>query len=462
MRKIIYLFFVVIIFTTFSCKKDKNDPVDIPEAQLSKVVLKGASKTVGYFDKIKELPNGHILTGGYAYDSLYINGVRYSLTQADMFFIEYTKSGEIVKSKVFNLSGNQYLKDFCIGTDGSIYVLTEFDGSIDLGTGTLTSNGSYDDCMFKMNSALSVTNAYTFGNGSSSFCNALTVDKENNPIVIGNFQDNFMLHGVEVATTAGRSTLLVAKFNSTLTSSTFRTFSGNSSTYIYPKRIATDNNSNIYFGGEFVGKVYFTFSALYAEDYHAFLVKMNSSLESQWDKGGSGLDGNTNLCGLGTDADGNLYTVTNVEGTPTWNGVSYDFPTKGGVLQRFQSDGTLTWSKSIKGVYNYSFGLDVHNGRIVLYPGKNEGTLTINRGGPPYAEVLVFDYSGNTVWRKNCQPTGASFNGIYINNAIVDADKRIWITGYLRGNIDMNNNGSNLSDGTINAGNVENTFILRY
>ncbi|MBX7226300.1 MAG: hypothetical protein K1X55_09730 [Chitinophagales bacterium] len=462
MKKFIYLFSVIIAFMTFGCKKDKGDPVvSLPEAQLSKVVSNGTSKTLGYFEKIKELPNGHIIVGGYAYDSLYINGVRYSLTQADLFFIEYTKSGEIVKSKVLNLSGNQYLKDFDIGTDGSIYVLTEFNGSIDLGTGTLVANG-YDDCIFKMNSALSVTNAFAFGNESYAFCNKLTVDRENNPIVLGTFYDNFMLHGVEVTTTSGRSTLLVAKFNNTLTSSTFRSFYGDGSTYLYPNCITTDNNSNIYFGGEFVGKVFFTFSALYAEDYHAFFVKMNSSLEPQWDKGGSGLDGNTNLRGLGTDADGNVYTVTNVEGTPMWNGATYDFPTKGGLLQKFQTDGTLSWSKSIKGVYNYSFGMDVHQGRIVLYPGKNEGTLTINRGGPPYSEVLVFDYFGNTIWRKNFQPTGASFNSFYIYNAIVDSEKRIWLSGLLRGNIDLNNNGSNLSDGTVNTGDKENALILRY
>lgn len=47
------------------------------------------------------------------------------------------------------------------------------------------------------------------------------------------------------------------KVNSTLNSSTFKTFSGNASTSFNPSSVVVDENSNVYFTGNFVGKVYF-------------------------------------------------------------------------------------------------------------------------------------------------------------------------------------------------------------
>lgn len=458
MKKLIYFTIVILISITFSCKKDSTETPEAAESTLTKVIEK--NEHFGYIDKAILLPNGNILTGGEIYDSIVIKNTTYYSDDVDIFFIEYSPDGDYVKHKIFNLVNYQGLIDFEVGTDGNIVVVINFQNNIDLGVGPIVATNSNDDCIFRMNSNFQVINAYGFGGDNYRFTKDITLDQNNNPIALIEVDEPFNLNGVDVGVISGRSTLGVIKFNNTLTSSAYQIFYGNASTEIRPKTITADNNGNIYFGGYYSGKVFFSSSAIASTTEQGFLVKMNNSLNVDWDKTGTG-SGKFSVNNLVSDGT-NVYSANNVSNAVNWDGIDYNFATSGVVLQKISSNGDLTWSKNISGVYAYNYGISYSNNRIIIFPGKNSGTLNINRGGPPFSELMVFDLNGLLKWRKNFETTGATYNFFYINHAVADKNQRIWIMGNTNGNINVNNNGSSLTEGNFGITTNGQFFLLKY
>lgn len=442
-----------------ACKKDKNTDVQIPEGQLSKVVYK---QEQGYFRFIKSLPNGNVVAVGQNEDSIKFGNNTYYPDGRALFLVVYDKSGNVVKSRMLDLPSYQYFVDADIAPDGSIYVAFEFTGTINIGSGNLTSNGSVDICIARFSSNLETLNAFSYGSSINDFSCNISVGKNNDLFIIDEMRDEFSLHGIPVSILSGRSTLVVMKVNSTLNSSTFKTFSGNASTSFNPSSVVVDGNSNVYFTGNFIGKVYFGDIAQFVSgNYKTFLVKLNASLETQWDFAGSGSGGSSGQ-ELAIDANQNLYLLNSIEGEIDWLENNYNLGVDGNILQYIDTDGNVKWTKKFAGIYNYSYSkLTTTNNRVALDLGKVAGNITIGRGGPPFSDLIVLDNLGNTQWRKSFEPTSSSFPYVYIGGICFDSDGRIWLCGEMKGKYDFNNNGSTIAEGNFNEDSYRN-FILKY
>ena len=194
--------------------------------------------------------------------------------------------------------------------------------------------------------------------------------------------------------------MVVMKFNNTLSSSSFKEFSGNVSTVINPRSVVVDNNSNIYLIGYLVGKVYFGDEAQNViGESQTFILKLNSDFETEWDFVGSGMGGSFGK-ELAIDENQNIFLLTQVEEDLSWLGTNYNFTSTGNIIQKINSAGNVIWTKKINGFYNYSYSkLSVNKDRVVFSMGKNDGILTIERGGPAFSELIVLDNLGNLKWQ---------------------------------------------------------------
>ena len=131
-------------------------------------------------------------------------------------------------------------------------------------------------------------------------------------------------------------------------------------------------------------------------------------------------------------------------------------------MQYIDTDGNVIWTKKFAGVYNYSYAkLSTTNNRVAVAFGKNAGSITIGRGGPPYSELFVLDNFGNTKMRKNIEPIGAGYTYAYIGGNCFDSEGRIWLFGDIKGKYDFNNNGSAIDEGNFNEDSYYN-FIVKY
>ncbi|MBK8673927.1 MAG: hypothetical protein IPN93_13415, partial [Bacteroidetes bacterium] len=184
----------------------------------------------------------------------------------------------------------------------------------------------------RFNSNLETINAYSYGTVDYDYGCSISIADGNQLIVVDGLNKAFDLHGVTVPIADNRSTLVVMKFNSTLSSSSFKEFSGNADTYLNPTEVVVDNNYNIYMTGQFSGKVYFGDEPKYGTgDFQTFLVKLNSSLETQWDLTSSGSSGGSTGEQLALDENQNLYLIARIEGMVDWLGDSYNFGTDGNI-----------------------------------------------------------------------------------------------------------------------------------
>jgi hypothetical protein len=459
MKSKIVILCMFFIGSFLACKKDKSNNDQLPEGQLSKVVYK---QEQGYFRFIKSLPNGNVVAVGQNEDSIKFGNNTYYPDGRALFLVVYDKSGNVVKSRMLDLPSYQYFVDADVAPDGSIYVAFEFTETINIGSGNLTSNGSVDICIARFSSNLETLNAFSYGSSINDFSCNISVGKNNDLFIIDEMRDEFSLHGIPVSILSGRSTLVVMKVNSTLNSSTFKTFSGNASTSFNPSSVVVDENSNVYFTGNFIGKVYFGDIAQFVSgNYKTFLVKLNASLETQWDFAGSGSGGSSGQ-ELAIDVNQNLYLLNSIEGEIDWLEDNYNLGVDGNILQYIDTDGNVKWTKKFAGIYNYSYSkLTTTKNRVALDLGKVAGNITIGRGGPPFSDLIVLDNLGNTQWRKSFEPTSSSFPYVYIGGICFDSDGRIWLCGEMKGKFDFNNNGSAIDDGNFSEDSYKN-FILKY
>lgn len=459
MKSEIFIIGVFFMGSFLACKKDKNTIDQAPEGQLTKVVYK---QEQGYFRYMKSLPNGNIVAIGQNDDSIKFGNNTYYADGNDLFLVIYDKNGNVVKSRMLDLPSYQYFVDADVAPDGSIFVAFEFTETINIGTGNLTSNGSVDICIARFGSNLETLTAFSYGSSINDYSCKISAGKNNDLFIIDEFSEPFTLHGTPVSIISGSSTLVVMKVNSTLTSSTFKTYSGNASTSFNLSSVVVDGNSNVYFTGNFIGKVYFGDIAQYVSGFNkTFLVKLNANLETQWDFAGSGSGGSSGQ-ELAIDANQNLYLLSNIEGEINWLENNYNLGVDGNILQYIDTDGNVKWTKKFAGTYNYSYSkLTTTNNRIAFALGKVAGNITIERGSPPFSDLIVLDNSGNTQWRKSFEPISFSFPYVYIGGLCFDSDGRIWLCGEIKGKYDFNNNGSAILDGNFDQELYKN-FVLKY
>ena len=197
-------------------------------------------------------------------------------------------------------------RSITIDDAGNCFVTGNFSGTATFGSNSLTSNGSGDIFVAKMDTAgnwqwatQAVGTDYEQGNG-------ITIDDAGNSYVTGRFYETASF-GSYSLTSSGSSDIFVAKMDSNGNWQWATRAGGNS--YDGGDGITTDDAGNSYVTGYFVDTATFgSYSLISSGLYDIFVAKMDTDGNWQW---ANRAGGNSEDVGYGItiDADGNSYVT---------------------------------------------------------------------------------------------------------------------------------------------------------
>lgn len=383
-----------------------------------------------------------------------------STTRWDIFITKLDSNGDFVWAKSFGVSGGEQDIGWgiAVGPSGNVHVGGKFHNTIDFnpgaGTNNLTSAGSSDAFILKLDSNGNFLWAKSMGGTGWEECNDIDIDSSGYIYSIGRFRGTADFDpngGISNLVSAGNEDIFVQKLDS----------SGN---FVWAKRlggtgidyghgIAVDSSGNVLTTGFFQDSADFnpgpgtaTLNSVNGS-FDIFVSKLNSTGNYVWAKamGSSGTDEGNDVA---VDVAGNVYTTGKFTGTADFNpGAGTNNLTSNGgdntFIQKLDSSGNFTWAKSIGGNAGIwgDVGWDVivdesgsvyttgtYAGTVDFDPGA--GTANLN-GNTASIFVQKLSTTGNFVWAKSM---GDDFFGGSIGYGItLDATRNVHTTGLFAG-----------------------------
>ena len=194
---------------------------------------------------------GNSYVSGQMSDSVTVNGT--TLTSAggrDLFVAKFDSSGAVVWGARAGGASGENLYGIAVDSQGSAFITGVFNGIATFGSVTLTSNGRGDGFVAKMNSAGVWQWAAGFGSVNNEYVQAMTLDKDGNPVVVGTLQ-NFFTIGDTTVTNYGGFDGFVIKWNSSGSFQWVKTAGGTGDDEFYG--VGTSTDGNIFVSGYFSG-----------------------------------------------------------------------------------------------------------------------------------------------------------------------------------------------------------------
>jgi Beta-propeller repeat len=334
-------------------------------------------------------------------------------------------------SKSFGNTSSDYPYAATVDQNGNVYITGYFYYSINFGGTTLTANGSSAEIFVASFSPAGKHRwSKSFGNTSSDYGYGIATDPNGNVYVTGYFYTSINFGG-STLTSNGSGDIFVASFDSTGKHRWSKNFGNTSSDYGYD--VATDSAGNVYVSGYFYNSINFggtTISSKGSGD--AFLASFDSSGKHRWSKGFGGTSSDYGY-GVATDGSGNVYMTGYFYNTINFGGSNL---TSAGsydmYVASFTPAGVHRWSKSF-GSTSSDYGYDIatdNSGNVYV---TGYFYYDINFGGGK----ITSNGSGDT-YVASFTPAGGhrwskGFGGTssdYGYGVATDPSGNVYITGY--------------------------------
>lgn len=406
--------------------------------------------------------SGNVYTIGYFEGTTDFNpGINtYNLTSAgsnDIYIQKLDASGNFLWA--INIGNTNIDYGFSIALDnaGNVYAAGEFSLTVDFDSGpgvyNLTSNGSRDAFILKLDELGNFIWARSFGGSSADGINSIAIDASGNVYSAGAFKNTVDLDtgpGVQNETSNGSADICVLKLNTTGDFIWAKTMGSSSVDRGY--NIDVDNSGEIYITGDFSNTVDFdpnagTFNLTSEGNSDIYILKLDSSGNFDWAVSNGGPN----------DDVGYAVTTNNVGEvcvTGKYEGV-VDFDPGAGILnlsstaedifiQKLDSLGNLIWIKGIGGNGDdngYSVATDAANNVLLagwfentvdFDPGGSSSTISANGGFDGF--LLKLNMSGDFIWAKNIGGTATEFS----YDIDVDVNGNVYSTGGFTLTTDLN------------------------
>ena len=297
--------------------------------------------------------SGNIYVAGYYENTVDFGGGNITSNGSwDAYLLKLNSSGTFQWVKSYGASSNDLGRDVAIDSNDNIYLTGNFRGTVDFGGGDVSSNPSANAYIFlvKFNSSGVFQWVYTAGGTGVDDVRSLALDSSDNPYITGSFQSTVNFGGGNT-TAANTNDLFILKLNS---SGAYQSiYTSNIDTTQKAKGLFIDSSGNVYATGTFKNTVNFGGGEVISSDQDIYLLKLNSSLAFQWVKRFAVDNG-----GLGTalgaavtvDEDGNVYSVGQISGTYNLGGINQvSGGNKDAFIVKHDASGTFQWSKTLGG-----------------------------------------------------------------------------------------------------------------
>ena len=297
--------------------------------------------------------SGNIYVAGYYENTVDFGGGNITSNGSwDAFLLKLNSSGTFQWVKSYGASNNDLGRDVAIDSNDNIYLTGNFRGTVDFGGGDVSSNPSANAYIFlvKFNSSGVFQWVYTAGGTGVDDVRSLALDSSDNPYITGSFQSTVNFGGGNT-TAANTNDLFILKLNS---SGAYQSiYTSNIDTTQKAKGLFIDSSGNVYATGIFQNTVNFGGGNIISSGQDIYLLKLNSSLAFQWVKRfavDNGSLGTALGAAVTVDEDGNVYSVGQISGTYNLGGINQvSGGNKDAFIVKHDASGTFQWSKTLGG-----------------------------------------------------------------------------------------------------------------
>lgn len=382
-------------------------------------------------------------------DRIYVTGVfngtaafgASSLTSSgsgDIFVSRMDPAGSAIWSR--RMGGGNYDggSDITVDALGNIYVTGYFQQTADFGSTNLTSAGSGDIFVLKLNSAGNILWAKRMGGNSNDEGFGIASDPTGNVYVTGYFHGTADF-GAFSLTSQGMADVFIAKLDGAGNVLWVKQIRSDQSEIAYG--IAVDSSGNVYITGNFTGSAVFgpftLLSLIGSQD--VFVSKLDSAGNFIWAKrmGGIDDDGGNSIV---VDAAGNVYLTGAFADTADFGAVNLTAAGNFDIFAaKLDGSGNVLWAKSLGGTSaDIAVDLAVDPGGNTYLTGyfrdvANFGTFSLTSAGAEDIYVSSMDAAGNVLWARRMG--GANYE---IGNGVAaDQAGNIYATGYYQDSADF-------------------------
>ncbi|HOY85609.1 MAG TPA: SBBP repeat-containing protein [Candidatus Syntrophosphaera sp.] len=377
----------------------------------------GYSYVAGYFD------------GAVSFGTISLN----SGSGHDIFVCKLDSAGNYLWAVHAGGDNGGLVNDIVLDRFGNIYITGAFWGSVSFGTTTLTSNGSDDIFVSKLDNNGNFLWAKHAGGAAYDEGHSIALDSSGASYVTGLFHGTADF-GSTSLTSNGYNDIFVCKIDA----------SGN---FVWAKQaggtgldngygIAVDNLGNCYVTGSFNDSATFGSSTLISSgSYDIFVCKIDMNGNWHWvnKAGGTGADEGKSIA---ADGEGNII-ITGYFGETAWFGTTV-FDVNGVrdvFICKIDSYGNWLWANQAGGSgddLSISISVDYNGNSYVTgcFNGTaNFGTTSLISSGSSDIFICKLDSSGNNLWAKRAGGTSSEIS----YSIAVDGAGNIYVTGYYSG-----------------------------
>jgi hypothetical protein len=360
----------------------------------------------------------------------------------DIFVAKMDNDGNWLWAKQAGGTYWDYPMGISVDTDGNVYVTGEIHTVATFGTIILTTYGSSDAFVAKLDSYGNWLWAENAGGNSDDKGNSITVDNDGFVYVTGCFHSDSMRFGTIILDCSGYYDIFVAKMDNDGNWIWAKQAGGTD--FESPHDIYVDADGNAYITGYICDEATFgTTTLIPFGEWDVFVTKLDTNGNWQWAKnaGGTGLVvGNS----ISVDTNGKVYATGHFNGMPTFE--TTVLTTLGDwdiFVAKMDTDGTWLWAEQAGGSSvddGNSICVDL-NGSIYItgsFAGTTSfGSIVLTTTGVYDSDVYVakIDNDSNWIWAK--QAGGNHYATSH--EIVIDSYGNCYITGYFNDKVFFGN-----------------------
>jgi hypothetical protein len=343
---------------------------------------------------------GNVIITGYYFGSLdWGGGAMVSAGSADVFVAKFDPNGTEIWHKSFGDTSGDFGYDVAVDSGNNIIVTGFFNGGINFGTTQLTSGGTEDAFLVKLNSAGDEVWAKRFGDGSAQMARAVAVGPSD-VIAVGGYFFGAMDLGGGTLTGAGGWDAFAGMFDASGTHIWSDNWGDNTNQQLF--EVAVDSTGSTIVSGQFVGSIDFgggTHTSSGSTDI--FIAKFSVTGVYQWsDRFGNGQPqiGRS----VAVDASNNVILAGHMDGTANF-GTGVESSSNGSdiFIVKFDANGQALWSDTYPGTNDQELrDVTVDSAGNILTTGWSGGETNFGGGLLAYGsngDAFVAKHNGDGV-----------------------------------------------------------------